>query len=113
MYIAEGSDWFWWYGADQNSGNDESFDQLFRDTLKAVYEALGAEPPAALDIQLIPEHHGIERASAATGLIDADHRRRRGPRASGCSQAVYGGPGRTLLAATWRQAISAGTSPTL
>src|SRR5690606_20340613 len=26
MYIAEGSDWFWWYGADQDSGNDDAFD---------------------------------------------------------------------------------------
>ena len=25
MYLAEGSDWFWWYGADQDSGVDEYF----------------------------------------------------------------------------------------
>src|SRR5690554_1021811 len=30
MYIAEGSDWFWWYGADQNSGDDGAFDVQFR-----------------------------------------------------------------------------------
>ncbi|NOR83367.1 MAG: hypothetical protein GQ526_07720, partial [Ardenticatenales bacterium] len=54
MYIAEGSDWFWWLGADQNSGNDESFDQQFRDTLKQVYLTLGEEPPGLLDMPIIP-----------------------------------------------------------
>ena len=55
MYIAEGSDWFWWYGADQNSGNDESFDQQFRDTLAAIYTTLGAEPPAFVAVPIIPQ----------------------------------------------------------
>ena len=55
MYIAEGSDWFWWYGADQNSGNDEIFDQQFRSTLKLVYQSLGAQPPAMLDVPIIPQ----------------------------------------------------------
>lgn len=55
MYIAEGSDWFWWYGSDQNSGNDDSFDAQFRATLAAVYEALGAEPPAFVSVPIIPE----------------------------------------------------------
>lgn len=30
LYMAEGSDWFWWFGADQDSGNDDEFDDLFR-----------------------------------------------------------------------------------
>jgi alpha-amylase/alpha-mannosidase (GH57 family) len=55
MYIAEGSDWFWWYGDDQDSGNDEAFDQQFRDTLKGVYTALGEEPPGFLDVPIIPQ----------------------------------------------------------
>lgn len=55
MYIAEGSDWFWWYGADQNSGNDEIFDEQFRSTLKLVYENLGVESPAILDVPIIPQ----------------------------------------------------------
>ena len=28
LYIAEGSDWFWWYGLDQDSGYDENWDVL-------------------------------------------------------------------------------------
>jgi alpha-amylase/alpha-mannosidase (GH57 family) len=68
MYIAEGSDWFWWYGADQNSGNDEDFDQQFRDTLKAMYLALGEEPPLALNVPIIPQQ-AVSAERPATGLI--------------------------------------------
>lgn len=48
LYIAEGSDWFWWFGDDQDSGRDEEFDELFRMHLRHVYEILGARPPARL-----------------------------------------------------------------
>jgi hypothetical protein len=37
IYIAEGSDWFWWYGDDHSSANDGDFDELFRQHLKNVY----------------------------------------------------------------------------
>jgi len=53
MYIAEGSDWFWWFGTDQNSGSDGAFDEQFRNTLKQVYVSLGAEPPPSLDVPII------------------------------------------------------------
>ncbi|MCI0397865.1 MAG: glycoside hydrolase [Chloroflexi bacterium] len=68
MYIAEGSDWFWWYGADQNSGNDGDFDQQFRDTLKGVYTALGQEPPVTLGVPIIPQEP-VAAARPSTGLI--------------------------------------------
>lgn len=68
MYAAEGSDWFWWYGVDQNSGNDGSFDQQYRETLKQVYLALGETPPVALDIPIIPEQ-AAPADQASTGLI--------------------------------------------
>ena len=55
MYAAEGSDWFWWYGADQDSGDDAAFDQMYRDTLKDVYRALGEEPPVWASVPIIPE----------------------------------------------------------
>src|SRR5262249_37940962 len=29
LYIAEGSDWFWWYGDDHSSAQDALFDYLF------------------------------------------------------------------------------------
>ena len=68
MYIAEGSDWFWWFGTDQNSGNDEAFDQQFRNTLKQVYTSLGAATPDFLDIPIIPLTP-IEADIASSGLI--------------------------------------------
>jgi len=49
LYAAEGSDWFWWYSHRNSSDQDAMFDQLFRDNLAAVYEALGHTPPATLD----------------------------------------------------------------
>ncbi len=50
LYIAEGSDWYWWYGDDHSSGNDAAFDSLFRTHLKNVYVFLGLEPPAFLNV---------------------------------------------------------------
>jgi alpha-amylase/alpha-mannosidase (GH57 family) len=55
IYTAEGSDWFWWYGADQNSGDDGSFDLQFRQTLMRVYEAMGDPVPTFLKIPVIPQ----------------------------------------------------------
>ncbi len=52
-YAAEGSDWFWWFGNDQDSGNDPEFDALFRAHLRAVYGALRLDPPADLLIPLV------------------------------------------------------------
>lgn len=54
LYLAEGSDWFWWFGADQDSGNDAEFDDLFRTHLKNIYRGLGVEPPAELDRHIVP-----------------------------------------------------------
>ncbi len=55
MYLAEGSDWFWWYGSDQDSGNDAYFDQSFRALLTGVYTSLGLEPPQLLKAPIISE----------------------------------------------------------
>ncbi len=54
LYSAEGSDWFWWFGADQDSGNDDEFDDLFRLHLKHIYRGIGVEPPARLDRHIVP-----------------------------------------------------------
>ncbi len=47
IYAAEGSDWFWWYGPDFSTENDELFDELFRQHLKNVYAICGEPAPAA------------------------------------------------------------------
>jgi alpha-amylase/alpha-mannosidase (GH57 family) len=48
IYIAEGSDWFWWFGDDHSSAQDALFDYLFRKHLQNAYTLLGDEPPAQL-----------------------------------------------------------------
>ncbi|NLB72174.1 MAG: glycoside hydrolase [Chloroflexi bacterium] len=53
MYLAEGSDWFWWYGTDQDSGQDSYFDEGYRALLKGVYTSLGVEVPTFLNIPII------------------------------------------------------------
>ncbi len=53
IYIAEGSDWFWWYGLDQGSGNDEVFDRAFTGTLARVYEIGGESIPDYLGLPIV------------------------------------------------------------
>ena len=53
LLIAEGSDWFWWYGEPNYSGQDFIFDYMFRERLKNVYLILGIEYPEYLDKTLI------------------------------------------------------------
>ncbi len=48
IYIAEGSDWFWWFGDDHSSAQDALFDYLFRKHLQNVYALLGDTPPPEL-----------------------------------------------------------------
>ena len=45
LFIAEGSDWNWWYGPEHHSANDRDFDELYRKHLSNVYQALAATPP--------------------------------------------------------------------
>ncbi|MFC1961373.1 glycoside hydrolase family 57, partial [Chloroflexota bacterium] len=56
MYIAEGSDWFWFFGADQNSGQDWAFDDQFRGHLQRVYDLISVTPPAFIHIPVIPQN---------------------------------------------------------
>lgn len=70
MYLAEGSDWFWWYGADQDSGQDSYFDEGYRALLKGVYTSLGVDYPALLDIPVI-QPEPLKPASAISGETTA------------------------------------------
>jgi alpha-amylase/alpha-mannosidase (GH57 family) len=51
ILIAEGSDWFWWFGDDHSSENDPEFDRLFRQHITNVYHFLDKPNPEQL---LIP-----------------------------------------------------------
>jgi alpha-amylase/alpha-mannosidase (GH57 family) len=48
LLIAEGSDWFWWYGDDHSSAHDREFDDLFRRHLRHAYRLLQAQVPDEL-----------------------------------------------------------------
>lgn len=49
IYIAEGSDWFWWYGDDFTTEFDEEFDQLFRLHLSSCYKLMNVNVPEYLN----------------------------------------------------------------
>jgi alpha-amylase/alpha-mannosidase (GH57 family) len=48
LYIAEGSDWFWWFDPRHQTAHDMVFDRLFRKHLQNVYSLLGETPPVEL-----------------------------------------------------------------
>ncbi len=48
LYAAEGSDWFWWFGEGHSSNQDAMFDQLFREHLASLYQALNEPIPPEL-----------------------------------------------------------------
>ncbi len=48
LWIAEGSDWCWWYGPEHSTSNDEEFDVLYRKHLVNLYRLLGGRPPDEL-----------------------------------------------------------------
>ncbi len=73
MYFAEGSDWFWWYGADQDSGNDSYFDEGFRSLLAKVYESLDEPVPTYVKVPIIAKSvvaTSQEFTAALTPTID-------------------------------------------
>ena len=53
LMIAEGSDWFWWYGKPNNSGQDFLFDYMYRERLKNVYNIINKKPPEYLNKSII------------------------------------------------------------
>jgi alpha-amylase/alpha-mannosidase (GH57 family) len=53
VLIAEGSDWFWWYGDDHSSDHDLDFDELFRRHLRNAYRLLERPVPDELFVSNI------------------------------------------------------------
>jgi alpha-amylase/alpha-mannosidase (GH57 family) len=49
IYIAEGSDWCWWYGDEHRGFQNDEFDMLFRSHLIQVYEILDLPVPSKLN----------------------------------------------------------------
>jgi len=68
LYIAEGSDWFWWFGDSHTSAQDALFDRLFRKHLQNVYLALEEQPPSEL-ARPISQGHRDQLHTQPTGLL--------------------------------------------
>jgi hypothetical protein len=54
LQAAEGSDWFWWFGDDQDSGSDQDFDDLFRAHLRSALQLAGKPPLGDLEQHIVP-----------------------------------------------------------
>jgi len=48
LHIAQGSDWFWWYGKENYTPDIAVFDNLFRQNLTKIYQILELPVPEAL-----------------------------------------------------------------
>ena len=57
IYIAEGSDWFWWYGPEHDAPNKPDFDVIYRWRIAEIYKMLGVEPPANLFVPITNENN--------------------------------------------------------
>ena len=62
IYIAEGSDWNWWYGDEHEGPGTDEFDRLYRSHLLHVYELIGQEAPEEL-------YHPIKSQAVSTHFL--------------------------------------------
>jgi alpha-amylase/alpha-mannosidase (GH57 family) len=80
ILIAEGSDWFWWYGDDHRADNQDDFDLLFRWHIQRVYEILAMPVPREVlkpirtskSGELVVPQRGEVRPTV-NGLIEPEH----------------------------------------
>ncbi|MGH9452614.1 MAG: glycoside hydrolase family 57 protein [Terriglobia bacterium] len=52
LWVAEGSDWCWWYGPEHSTENDEEFDRLYRKHLSNIYRLLNGSTPDDLAVPI-------------------------------------------------------------
>ena len=69
MLIAEGSDWFWWYGDDHSSAHDLEFDDLFRRHVRNVYRLLDQPVPDELFVSNISTRPRRRPQTEPTALL--------------------------------------------
>ncbi len=76
LMIAEGSDWFWWYGDQHYAPNKRDFDVIFRWYLEQIYELCGIKAPDEVFVPVgdritrITEPATIETYSKSMQLSD-------------------------------------------
>ena len=66
LAVCEGSDWFWWFGEYNPATSVSDFDRLYRLQLRKLYDMLGCDAPASLDVPISTggghaEHGGTMR----------------------------------------------------
>lgn len=69
IYIAEGSDWCWWYGDEHVTETRKEFDELFRANLIKVYKIIGKEAPKRLHLPILKEDRKIKPTVGIRGFI--------------------------------------------
>jgi alpha-amylase/alpha-mannosidase (GH57 family) len=69
LLIAEGSDWFWWYGDDHSSAHDLEFDDLFRRHVRNAYRRLRAPIPDELFVSNISTAPAAATQTEPTALL--------------------------------------------
>lgn len=75
LRIAEGSDWFWWYGDDHFSLQSDTFDKLFRGHVANVYELMGEKIPSDVTRPIKQSHRtGLQKKPAALFTPSIDGR---------------------------------------
>jgi alpha-amylase/alpha-mannosidase (GH57 family) len=60
IYIAEGSDWNWWYGDEHHTPEKDAFDEMFRGHLINVYKFLQSEIPEILKNSIKSKHEIVK-----------------------------------------------------
>jgi alpha-amylase/alpha-mannosidase (GH57 family) len=70
LYIAEGSDWNWWYGDDHITDSQKDFDELYRMNIMTIYRAIGKQIPDHLFIPVHKEDRTIHPTINIRGFID-------------------------------------------
>lgn len=70
IYIAEGSDWNWWYGDEHTTETQQDFDELFRLNLMKAYKEMGKEIPQHLFVPVLREDRGITPIVTIRGFIE-------------------------------------------
>lgn len=69
IYIAEGSDWNWWYGDEHYTETKDIFDEIYRHHLINVYNLIGKEPPSFLYVPISKKLREIRPQIEPKGFI--------------------------------------------
>ena len=70
IYIAEGSDWNWWYGEEHSSAHDTEFDLLYREHLMEIYRLLDHDIPGVLYQTIKKVHHDRFQSTRPKNFIN-------------------------------------------